>query len=198
VLRSEVTEAPPWISTLPGAGSGSLIVTSPYPGAITYEVNCNNETAQVLVTYVSVPAGSADVATPAVTLSASASSLTEGQSVTLSWKSKNADACSASGGQQGDGWTGSLSSAGSMSVTETSPGTVTYSVMCAGAPPAATATTTVVIKSASIATTASSSHGGGGALDLLLLVSLALPLGVRLKVHAGASRSVRQDYLQQN
>jgi hypothetical protein len=189
----------PWISTLPGDGSGSLIVTSPYAGAITYEVNCNNETAEVVVTYVSVPAESADVATPAVTLSASASTQTEGKSVTLNWNSKNADACSASGGQQGDGWTGSLAASGSMSVTEASPGTVTYSVTCAGAPPAATASTTVVIKSASVAaTTSSSSGGGGGALDLLLLVSLALHLGVRLKVLAASGRSVRQDLRGQN
>jgi hypothetical protein len=183
---------------LPGDGSGSLIVTSPYAGAITYEVNCNNETAEVVVTYVSVPAESADVATPAVTLSASASTQTEGKSVTLNWNSKNADACSASGGQQGDGWTGSLAASGSMSVTEASPGTVTYSVTCAGAPPAATASTTVVIKSASVAATTSSSSGGGGALDLLLLVSLALHLGVRLKVLAASGRSVRQDLRRQN
>lgn len=176
----------PWIATLPGSGSGSLIVTSRYAGALTYGINCNNETAQVLVTYVSVPATSADAATPAVTMSASASTQTQGQSVSLVWNSKNADACSASGGQQGDGWTGSLSPSGSMSVTEMAPDTVTYSVTCTGAPPAATATTTIVIKSAPVTTTTSSSHGGGGALDLLFLLSVALPLGMRVKTLAAS------------
>ncbi|HEY8053256.1 MAG TPA: hypothetical protein VIE42_10695, partial [Steroidobacteraceae bacterium] len=131
----------PWIGTLPGSGSGSLIVTSTYVGALTYGINCNNELAQAVVSYAAVPATSTNGVSPAVTLSASASTLTAGQSVTLTWSSKNADSCVASGGNSGDGWNGTLAPSGSMSVTEANPGTVNYSISCAGAPPAATAST---------------------------------------------------------
>jgi hypothetical protein len=103
--------------------------------------------------------------------------VSEGKSVSLTWNSKNAAGCSATGGQQGDGWSGSLASSGSMSVTETTPGTVNYSITCTGAPPAATATTTVVVS----ASAPSGSHGGGGALDLLFLLCLILPLCLRIK-----------------
>jgi hypothetical protein len=171
------TAEAPWAGTLPGSGSGSLVVTSRYAGTITYGIYCDNE-AQAVVTYTSVPSTSPAVARPAVTLSSSVSTQSEGQSVSLIWNSKNADACSASGGQQGDGWSGNLALSGSMSVTETSAGTISYSITCTGAPPAATAVTTVVVvKSVSTC----SSHGGGGALDLLFLLSLVLPVGVRVK-----------------
>ena len=83
-----------------------------------------------------------------------------------------------------------------MAVTETTVGTVTYSISCAGAPPAATASTTVTIKSAAMVTVSASSHSGGGAIDLLLLLSLGVPLGMRAaqslrqpKEHCAASRA---------
>jgi lysyl endopeptidase len=170
----------PWIGTLPGSGSGSLIVTSTYVGALTYGINCNSELAQAVVNYVAAPATSTNGVSPGVMLSASASTLTADQSFTLTWSSKNADSCVASGGDAGDGWNGTLAPSGSMSVTESSPGSVTYSISCAGAPPAATASATVVIKSAQSVTVTGSSHGGGGAIDLVLLLGLGIPLVVRL------------------
>jgi hypothetical protein len=171
----------PWIGTLGGTGSGSLIVTSPYAGSVTYGINCANETAIATVTYVAVPATSANAVAPSVTLSSSDSKATAGQSVSLTWNSKNADACSATGGSPGDGWTGSLMPAGSMNVTEKSAGTFTYSITCTGAPPAATKSTSVVIVSAAAtppATTASS--GGGGSVDRLLLLLLGVLVAVPL------------------
>jgi hypothetical protein len=170
----------PWTATLPGSGSGSLIVTSSYVGTLTYGVNCNNELAQVAVTYVAVPATAASAPAPSVNLSASASNETAGHSVSLTWSSKNADACSASGGASGDGWSGALGPSGSKSVTESSAGSVTYSITCTGAPPAAEASAMVVITTASGGGMTSSSQGGGGALDLTLLLVLMLPVGVRL------------------
>ena len=169
----------PWIGTLGGAGSGSLIVTSRYAGSITYAVTCNSEIAQVTVNYVAVPATAANAATPSVTLSSSNSTETVGQSISLVWSSKNSDSCSASGGNPGDGWTGSLAPSGSMTVTETSGGTVTYSITCAGAPPAATASTSVVMVTAAPPPASTSSHGGGS-LDPLLLLLLGVLVGVSL------------------
>jgi hypothetical protein len=168
----------PWTGTLGGSGSGSLIVTSAFAGAVTYGISCGSQTASATVTYTAVPATSANAPTPSVSFSASAATQTEGQSVSLTWSSANTDSCTASGGQAGDGWSGTLATSGSMSVTETSAGTVTYSVTCTGAPPAASATTTVVIKGSSNST---SSHGGGGAIDLLLMLGLMLALYARIR-----------------
>ena len=162
----------PWIGTLPGLGSGSLIVTSRHAGSITYAIGCGHTTAQVVVTYVGVPGTSGNATTPTATLKASASSQTVNQSITLTWNSNNADSCSATGGDQGDGWTGAIATSGSMSVTETTPGTVTYSISCAGAPPAAVASVSVSITSANPATQPPSS-GGGGSIDLVALILLA-------------------------
>jgi hypothetical protein len=174
---------PPWTGTL-GSGSGSVIVTSRYAGAITYGITCGSQTASasVTVTYVSVPAASQDGPTPSVTLSASTSTQAEGKSISLTWSSKNADVCTASGGQAGDGWGGTLALEGSQSLTETSAGTVNYSVVCSGAPPAAAATTTVVVTAASTppaSNGAGGGGGGGGALDRLFLLFISVCCGLR-------------------
>jgi hypothetical protein len=175
----------PWIGTLGGTGSGSLIVTSPYAGSITYGINCNNELAQATVTYVAVPATSANARAPSVTLSSGDSKESVGQSVSLTWSSKNADSCAATGGSPGDGWIGSLGPAGSMNVTEKSAGSFTYSITCTGAPPAAMASTSVVMVSGTATAPATtSSSGGGGSIDPLLL----LPLGVLVVVSRARDR----------
>jgi len=169
--------AAPWFGTLGGSGSGSLIVTSTAVGSITYGVTCNNEAAQVTVNYTAVPATSANAATPSVTLSSSNSTETVAQGISLTWSSKNADSCSAAGGNPGDGWTGSLATSGSMKVTEASAGTVTYSITCTGAPPAAKASTMVVIVTAA-ASSPGSSSSGGGSVDPLLVLFLGVMVGV--------------------
>ncbi len=63
---------------------------------------------------------------PAVSLSASNTSVQEGGSVTLSWTAAGADSCSASGG-----WSGQLDTSGSQVVGPVSAGT-TYSLNCSG------------------------------------------------------------------
>lgn len=68
----------------------------------------------------------------------------------------------------------------SMTVTETSVGTVTYSITCAGAPPAATASTSVVMKTAAAPPPAGGTSHGGGALDALFLLILGVPFMVSL------------------
>jgi cellulase/cellobiase CelA1 len=64
---------------------------------------------------------------PAVTITINPASITIGQSTTVSWSSTNATACTASGA-----WSGARPTAGSQSVTATTPGTLTYSLACAG------------------------------------------------------------------
>ena len=160
---------------LGGTDRARFIVTSRSAGSLIYGINCNSETAQVTVNYVAVPATAPTAATPSVTLSSTDSTETPGQSVSLKWSSKNADSCSATGGNPGDGWTGSLAASGTMTVTETSSGTVAYSITCAGAPPAATASTSVVFVTAAAPPPAGgSSHGGGSAFSCHCLLGAAI------------------------
>jgi hypothetical protein len=62
----------------------------------------------------------------APTISASASSVTVGSSVTITWSSINASSCTASGS-----WSGALAINGSKVVTPTTAGTATYTLACA-------------------------------------------------------------------
>lgn len=168
------TGTAPWTGTLPGTGSGSLVVTSDSAGAVTYEVNCNSETASVSVTYAVPQATTGNAKTPTATLSAASGTEAVDQSFALTWDSTNASACSASGGSAGDGWSGNLAPSGSMNVMEATTGTVNYSITCSGAPPTATALATVVIRSGMITAGPPPSHGGGGSMDYLLLFGLGL------------------------
>jgi hypothetical protein len=89
--------------------------------------------------------------------------------------------CVASGGSAGDDWTGTLSTSGATTVTETGVGTVTYSITCAGVPPAVTPSTSVIIKTAAAPPAATSTtHGGGGAVDDLFLLIIGVPFLVSL------------------
>ncbi|ALM84380.1 hypothetical protein ASB57_16635 [Bordetella sp. N] len=126
---------------------------------------------------------SVDVSVPAATVSsltASASSVTTGDRVTLSWTSTNASVCRASGA-----WTGSKAVTGSEEVTPLA-GNNVYTLQCETAQGEQSATRSVTVK----ATTAVSSNtgssyntgdlkdeggGGGGPMsELLLAVLLAL------------------------
>lgn len=75
---------------------------------------------------------------PAVTLAASSSSITAGQSSTLTWSSTNATSCTASGA-----WSGSQATSGSKSVAPAA--TSTYTLTCTGAGGSATANATVTV-----------------------------------------------------
>ncbi len=105
---------------------------------------------------------------PTVALSASPTSITNGQSSTLTWSSRNVTSCT------GTGFTASGTS-GSASVSPMQ--TTTYSITCTGAVGPTEASASVAIASAAPPpTTAPPSKSGGGAmggLGLLLLGALA-------------------------
>jgi len=65
---------------------------------------------------------------PTVSLSASPTSITQGQSTKLTWSTTNATACTASGA-----WSGSEAVNGSQSETPTASGTAAYTLTCTGA-----------------------------------------------------------------
>jgi hypothetical protein len=123
------------------ATSGSLSVTESAAGPVTYTITCGagGQTAQAstLVTW------NAAVG-PTASLSSNLATQTTGKSVMLTWSSTNTSSCAASGGKPGDGWTGNaLATSGSLSVTESSTGPVTYTITCAGGGQTAQASTKV-------------------------------------------------------
>lgn len=65
------------------------------------------------------------IASPTVTLSASATAVYKGDTVTLTWSSTNATACVAGGA-----WTGNLATSGSQAISVTNLGVSTYLVNC--------------------------------------------------------------------
>jgi hypothetical protein len=81
------------------------------------------------------------VPAPAVTLSASASKVAPGQSVTLSWSSRNATGCSA-----GADWQGTLATNGSRQVGPLD-ATSTFRITCTGSGGSAIGMTTVEVTS---------------------------------------------------
>jgi hypothetical protein len=80
--------------------------------------------------------------TPTVSLSANPTSITSGQSSTLSWSSTNATSCTASGS-----WTGTKATSGTQSVSPTT--TSIYNLACTGSNGSANASVTVTIGSSS-------------------------------------------------
>jgi hypothetical protein len=77
---------------------------------------------------------------PTVTISAAPSTITIGQSSTLTWSTTNATLCTAS-----DDWSGSKSTSGSESVTPVSTGIKTYTLSCSGTEGSASNTATVIV-----------------------------------------------------
>lgn len=126
------------------------------------------------------------------TLNASATSLTAGESFTLTWSSSGATACTASGGgANGMPWTGSLAPSGSVSQTATAQGTFVYTVACsAGGVSSSPQDVTIKVTSAS-AGSGGGGHGGGGGTGLLELGSLAALFGLRGAHRRRASASAR-------
>jgi peptidoglycan/xylan/chitin deacetylase (PgdA/CDA1 family) len=76
--------------------------------------------------------------TPTVSLSANPTSITSGQSSTLTWSSTNATSCTASGA-----WSGARELSGSVSVSPTA--TATYTLACTGAGGTTSQSTTVTV-----------------------------------------------------
>ena len=109
----------------------------------------------------------------AVTLSAAPTSVTLGNSVTLTWTSSNAATCVASGGQSGDGWAGAKPVDGTAKVTPSAAGTIVYTMTCSSGSQNAQAAAQV------IATSPSSGSSGGGALDAISILSLLTLIGLR-------------------
>lgn len=105
---------------------------------------------------------------PVVTFSSSPTSVTAGQSSTLTWSATNATSCTAT-----NGWSGSKTVSGTQTTGALTANT-TYELECVGSGGRGSASVTVTVNAA----TPGKSGGGGGHMDPLLLVSLAAMLTV--------------------
>jgi Domain of unknown function (DUF4874)/Domain of unknown function (DUF4832) len=109
--------------------------------------------------------GNSSTATPAptVTISSSSASMALGASATLTWSSTNAVSCTASGA-----WTGAQNVDGSLRVTPTTAGSLTYTLTCSGTGGSAAGSATIAVSVSTLpltntfspnATTISTSEG---------------------------------------
>jgi hypothetical protein len=152
---------------------------------LTFTLTCNSTTsglsgkASVDVTESQAPNGSgADEVT--ATISASRTTITVNQPMTLVWKSSNATSCTATGGGTDDSWAGPKATSGSQTVTETaaltSGVTLTFVIACGSSTTGHSAKASVnVVEGVTAANGVGppTSSGGGGALNPSSLVLLA-------------------------
>jgi peptidoglycan/xylan/chitin deacetylase (PgdA/CDA1 family) len=111
-----------WSGTEAVSGTLSVAPTA----TSTYTLTCTGNGSSVSQSAtVNVSAATPPPAAPTVTLSASPTSITSGQSSTLTWSSTNATSCTASGG-----WTGSKATSGTQSISPTA--NTTYTLACTG------------------------------------------------------------------
>lgn len=117
----------------------------------------------------------------AVSMNPSATSVTVGMPVTLTWTSYSTTTCTATGGTAGDGWGGTVPANGTKSVVEKVAATYTYTLTCpvGGTSPQASVT---VEDSAP-----PSGGGGGGEMDWLTLGTV---LGALVAVRRRAGRAL--------
>lgn len=104
---------------------------------------------------------------PTVTLSASPTSVTSGQTVSLTWLSTNATSCTASGG-----WTGTKTVSGTQPSAALTTNT-TFEIECTGPGGRDDSSVTVTVNAPS-----PGGGGGGGQFDPLLLIYLSAMLAV--------------------
>ena len=155
------------------SASGSQVMgPANEPGKFTFGISCDSIDS-------SLSGASANatltVVQPTVTLLTNQSSVTQGQSFTLTWSSVGANACLASGGGAGSSsWSGSLAPSGSATEDAASVGTFTYTITCGTDFPGQANVAVKVVAAA--AASAPSSGGGGGAWGLLELGMLGVLL----------------------
>ncbi len=143
------------------AVSGTISETPAAPGSLSYVLTCTGAggTASATATLtVTAPA-------PTVTLAVAPTSITVGQSATLTWSSTNATSCTAS-----NAWTGTEAVTGTISETPSAAGSLSYVLTCTGPGGTANATATLTVAAAG-------GKSGGGAMGLWDLLALTL-LGV--------------------
>jgi lysyl endopeptidase len=124
------------------------------------------------------------------TLTASATSVTNGNPFTLTWSSTGATSCTAhGGGANGTPWSGSLSTLGTLTQTSTTNGTFTYELDCGAGNQMISKQLAITVSAASGSGSGGGSGGsGGGAIGVLELALLAALRGMRFSAPGRVGR----------
>jgi hypothetical protein len=131
--------------------AGNLYVTGDVNSTIYPTLNAFQATYTAIENVAFVAKFTASLAAaPMVTISVAPTTVTLGQSATLTWSSTNATACTSSGA-----WTGSQETSGTQSTTPTASGNSTYTLTCTGAGGSATASAALTVNAAAPAPTVS-------------------------------------------
>jgi hypothetical protein len=164
----------------------SVVFDPPAVGLATamLSINAGGRTATVGLSGTGTSGSSSPA--PTVTLSATPASISLGQTVTLTWASQNATTCVSSGGQTGDGWANDQSTSGTVAITPTAAGTITYTITCSAGSQSAQAVAQVT------AASPPASKGGGGALDTISLMGLLAMIALRERGRQRARRHVQR------
>lgn len=115
---------------------GNQTVTPTTIGEKTFSLSCTGSggsvSKSVTLTVRQLP--------PAITIAVNPTSITQGNSATISWGTTNATSCVASGA-----WTGSKATSGSQSTTPTSTGSFSYTLACDGPGGSSTQSATLTV-----------------------------------------------------
>jgi len=152
----------------PPAGS---VVEAAVPGQFTFGISCQSiDPQQAAVT----TQASLSIVALQETLTANATTVTVGDSFTLTWSTVGATNCTAhGGGANGVPWSGSLPSSGSVTQTATTTGNFTYELDCGDANLMIAQQVAITVKAAS-GGGPTGGGGGGGSLSMSELALLAL------------------------
>jgi hypothetical protein len=174
--------------------SGSLVLgPANEPGTFTFGISCqsiapggSSASEQATLTVTEPPPVT-------VTLTANETSLTQGQTLALTWSSANSSSCVASGGgANGSPWSGSLATSGTANQTASVVGSFIYTVTCSdSANSSVQKQVSVAVVAAAAAAPSSGSKGGGGGLGLLeiaLMTGLVARRGLRSRSLEGRCR----------
>jgi hypothetical protein len=163
------------------ATSGTLTVKPTAAGPLSYTLACTGAGGSVNGT----AALTVKAAAPTVTISVSPTSITVGQSATVTWSSTNATSCTAS-----SAWTGSQATSGTLTVTPTAAGSQSYALACTGAGGSANGSAALTVNAAATTTGTGTSHGGsggGGAMSGWTLLALAALAWMRRRLAPSSS-----------
>jgi hypothetical protein len=143
------------------AVSGTQSVTPTAAGSLSYGLSCTGAGGSATA----AAALTVTAAAPTVTITVAPTSITSGQSATVTWSSTSATACTASGS-----WSGSQATSGTLAVSPTSAGTANYALACTGAGGTANGTAALTVTSAG-------GKSGGGSMGLWEVLALTLLAG---------------------
>jgi hypothetical protein len=156
------------------ATSGTQNVSPTQGGSSTYILTCNGAggSAQASAEL------TVKAALPTVTLAIKPTSITVGESATLTWSSTNATSCAASGA-----WSGTQKTSGTLKVAPSAAGISVYMLSCSGADSSTSETSVVklTVNAQIAAVTELSGKAGGGGMGLSSLLGLGLLVVWRMR-----------------